>query len=801
MFRNYLKVALRNLLRNKVYSAINILGLATGIASCILIFLYVQDELSYESHFSEADRTVRVAGHIVFEGHKDDFAVTQPPMLGAVRQFSGVESATQLARTDKQTIWHQDQTLTEENLMFADSTLFSVFNYEMLSGNPKTALNAPNTIVLTEKLAEKIFGDAAMALGKPLQFSKSTYTVTGVYRDKGHSHLQASGFMSMATLQNRQPADAQEQWFNLYLYTYALLSDAAQVSNFQEQLDALATNTVNPWIKENQINAHMQFVAQPIASIHFDTRFQHDLSPQGNISYVYIFGAVALFLLLIASINYMNLATARSAKRAKEVGLRKVVGADRSQIIRQFLGESLLLTLVAVLLALGLVQVFIPSFNNLTSKNFDASFFLAPEFMLAVLGIIMLVGLVAGSYPAIFLSGFKPAEVLKADKQPRGSSATLRKALVVVQFSISLVMIIGTLVVFTQMHFLKSADLGFAKEQVLVIDVPGGDSTLVKRLPLVKQKLLQHPSVQQVSNSLSIPAQSLNRTLLLAEQNGQMVEKTLDVMYIDYDFVPAMGIAMAAGRNYDRNMKTDLQQAVVINEAAARWLGWSNPIGKKIHLSTDDVGGNEAKVVGVVKDFNVSSLHTEVQPLLLQLVPESAGYLLARISPDDQPATIQFIEEQWRQFDQKHPMEYFFLDEYFERQYRAEEKMLTVFGYFAALTIFIACLGLFGLASFTAEQRTKEIGIRKVLGSSTANIVLLLSRDFALLVLLAIVLATPIAWYGMSQWLQDFAYRITLSWWIFTAAGVLALLIALLTVSFQAIRAAMLDPVSAIRSQ
>ncbi|RIJ33987.1 ABC transporter permease [Pontibacter oryzae] len=801
MLQSYFKIAIRNLLRNKVYTAINITGLAIGVAACMLIFLYVKDELSYESNFSKADRIVRVAGNIVFDGHKDAFAVTAPPMLSAVREFANVAHATQLANTDKQTIWHKGQVFTEENLLFADSAFFSVFDYELLAGPPATALDAPRKIVLTEKLAQKYFGSVEAAMGQTLKLSRDSYVITGVYRDKGHSHIAASGLLSLATIEPNLPEGAQDQWFNLNRYTYALLTSNNQLAAFQDQLNVLAANKVNPWIKSNKINAVASFIAQPLKDIHFDTRFEHDLTPQGNISYVYIFGAVAVFLLLIASINYMNLATARSAKRAKEVGLRKVVGADRGQIICQFLGESVLLTFIAMMLALALVQIFIPSFNLLTDKQFSSDFFLNREFMAALLAIVLLIGVVAGSYPAFFLSSFKPADVLKSDKQPRSGSATMRKALVILQFSISLIMIIGTIVVFTQMRFLKNADLGFAKEQIMVVDIPVGDTTLINRLSVINQKLLQNPSISNVSNSYSIPGQPLSRALILAEQNGKMEEKTIDVMFVDYDFIPVMGIEMAAGRNYNRNMHTDLNGGVIINEAAARWLGWKDPIGKKVVLSTSALGDSQAKVLGVVKDFNVSSLHAEVQPVLLQLTPQSAGYLLARISPENQPATIQFVEEQWSQFDPKHPMEYFFMDEFFDRQYRAEEKMLTVFGYFSGLTILIACLGLFGLAAFTAEQRTKEIGIRKVLGSSTGSIVLLLSKDFALLVLVAVVLASPIAWYGMSHWLQDYAYRINLSWWIFALAALLALLIAMATVSFQALKAAMLDPVKAIRAQ
>ncbi|WP_347158544.1 ABC transporter permease [Pontibacter chitinilyticus] len=798
MFRNYTKIALRNLLRNKVYSAINIAGLAIGVASCILIFLYVKDELSYETHFDKADRIVRLVGVIDSDAGHEQFALSAPALAPAlVKDFPDVEHVTQLSRAGKQTVWYKDKSFNEDDLLFADSAFFQVFSYPLLAGNPKSALREPHTVVLSEQMAKKYFDAPTEAMGEMLKFGNETYQVTGIFRDPGHSHINANAFISRSTLDAKLDEEIRtNQWFAMSRYTYVLLHGPEEFAPFQQKMDAFAERHVNPWIKENDLTGTMRYVVQPLKSIHFATDYAADLSPAGNISYVYIFAAVAVFLLLIACINYMNLATARSAKRAKEVGLRKVVGAYRSQIIRQFLGESLFITLIAVVLALALVQIMLPTFNALTDKSFGSAFFLQWEFMGIILAIVVFVGIIAGSYPAFFLSNFKPADVLKSDKAPRGGSAALRQVLVVLQFTISLILIIGTIVVFSQMHFLKSRDLGFNKNQIMVIDIPSGDSTLVKGLPGIKQELLSNPNVEEVSNTKDIPAESMSKLLMLVEKDGQQVEKTMNVMFVDYDFIDVMGIKLKNGRNYSRDFKTDEKGALIVNEAAAKLMGWDDPIGKRIQVMDLD-----AKVIGLAKDFHVKSLHTEVEPLVLVLRPESDGYLMARIKPENIAATIGFIQSKWQAYDPKHPMDYFFMDEHFDEQYRAEEKMLTVFGYFAGLTIFIACLGLFGLASFTAEQRTKEIGIRKVLGSSISSIVLLLSKDFALLVLVAIVLASPVAWYGMDKWLQDFAYRVPLSWWIFALAGFSAMLIALLTVSFQAVKAAMLDPVNAIRTQ
>ncbi len=800
MLQNYFKIALRNLYRNKVYTAINITGLAVGIASCILIFLFIQDELNYESHFTRSDRIVRIASELNTDAGQDRIVITPAALAPAlVADFPDVEHVTQLARPGLQTLWIEEKSYNVDDLLFADSVFFKIFDYEIVAGDIETMLDKPKTLVLSETLAEKLFGDSQQAMGQMVTFSNGPYVVTGVYRDKGHSHIKASGFMSRSTLDAVLPEDIRlRHWFALNRFTYVQLPSEDQIPAFQEKLHTFSERRVNPWLEENRLSGAMQFIVIPLKEIHFDTVFSNefDLSPSGNPAYIYIFGLVALFVLLIACINYMNLATARSSKRAKEVGLRKVVGAYRSQIIGQFIGESLLITFVAVVLALALTQILIPTFNELTGKQFGANFFVQPMVLLALAGIIIFVGVVAGSYPAFFLSGFKPAEVLKSDKSPKGGSATLRRGLVILQFTISLILIIGTIVVFSQMNYLRNRDLGFNKEQIMVIDIPGGDSTLVKRLPTIKQQLLANPNIELVSNTRDIPANILSKLLMLVEAEDKMREKTTDMMFVDYDFLDLMGIELKEGRNFSKATGTDLKGALIINETAARKFGWQNPIGKRIQVDDWD-----AKVIGVIKDFHVRSLHTEMEPLVIALTPVSPGYLLARLKPDNMQATIGFVEEKWQAFDPKHPMEYFFLDEHFDEQYRAEEKMLTVFGYFAGLTIFIACLGLFGLASFTTEQRTKEIGIRKVLGSSTSSIVLLISKDFALLVFVAILLAVPVAWYGMDKWLQDFAYRTELSWWIFASAGAAAMIIALLTVSLQAVKAALQDPVKAIRTQ
>ena len=799
MIKNYFKIAWRNLTRHKVYAAINIAGLAAGLSACILIFLFIKDELSYDSHFSKSERIYRVACDFNLMGEADKFALVSKLLAPRMKKdFPEVEHAVRLRNVGKQTIWYEDKAFNEENIFFADSNFFQVFNYQFLAGNPNTALMEPKTIVLTEPLAEKFFGTPAEAVGKTLRFSKHSHLVTGVIKDPGHSHIKLNALMAMSTVERdpAAPPSTKDDWFGVSSYTYALLKPGTQPAQLEKSLQNLVQTEIDPWIKESKLQAKVMFFVQPLTDVHLINDFTYDISPSGNRSYLYIFGFVALFILTIACINYMNLATARSARRAKEVGLRKVVGAHRSQLVRQFIGESVFITLISVVLALVLVELILPFFNELTEKSFSYTYFLSGPFLLALLGIMLFVGLVAGSYPAFFLSKFKPVDVLKSDKSPRGSNALLRKVLVVTQFTISLVMIIGTLVVFSQMHYLKNTSLGFNKEQVLVIDIPSGDTALVSRLKEIKSDFLAHPSIKKVATAAHIPGNQVGRRLFFTEHNGERQERTMSVMAIDYDFLDLMDIKLADGRNFSKDFPTD-QKNFLVNEAAVRYTGWQKPVGEKLSMGEPEF----SEVVGVVKDFHFASLHNKIEPMALVLAPKTQGFLLVRTENQNLPATISFIEEKWKAFDQRHPMEYFFLDVNFDKQYRSEEKMLTVFGYFAGLTIFIACLGLFGLASFTAEQRTKEIGIRKVMGSSVSDIILLLSRDFALLVIIAIVLASPIAWFGMHKWLEDFAYRTDIGWWIFGAAGFSALLIAMLTVSFQATKAALLNPIKALRAE
>jgi len=796
MLQNYFLIFFRNMVRNKVYAAINIVGLAIGIASCILIYLYVQHEMSYDKFFSRHDRIYRVVNDLIVEDEVEKASVTHAALAPALAaDYPEVEAATHLLNREKQVLRLDEKAIAVEHTFWADSNYFAIFDYKLLEGDPKTALLEPNTMVLSETVAAMFFANPMEAMFSTFRIGTQSYKVTGIFEPVEAAHMRPNVLTSFSTI----PAEVRQRmagnWGGTNSYTYVLLGKPEDVRGLQAQMPDFVRRRVAPARGNTTEGVELKF--QPLTGIHLESDYLWEAFPVGNKSYLYIFAFVGLFILLIASINYMNLATARSAKRAKEVGLRKVVGADRWQLVLQFLSESVLLTLLAVVIALVLVELLLPTFNNLTDKQISSTYFTDPAFWGILLSVGLFIGLVAGSYPALVLSHFRPVDILKSSKKPSGGGALLRKGLVVLQFTISLVMIIGTIVVYSQMHFLKNQDLGFTKEQVVVIDIPSGDSTLVSKMPVIKAELLRNPHITNAATSGMVPGEETSVIIFNVERDGKMAEKTMNTIWVDYDFFTLMDLNLKKGRNFEKDMATDLDNGFIINEAAARALGWADPIGKRIGGSDTTAG----RVIGVVEDFNYKSLHSSIEPLVVMLAPENSGSLMARIAPGNFSETMAHIETTWQRFAPTHPMDYFFLDQSFNEQYRAEEKMLTIFGYFALLTIMIACMGLFGLASFMAEQRTREIGIRKVLGSSISQIVVLLTKDFAVLVLLAIVLACPLAWYGMDRWLQNFAYRTPVSIWVFVLAGLVTLTLAICTVGFKAARAAMSDPVLALRTE
>ncbi len=810
MLHNYLKIAYRNLLRSKAFSAINIVGLSFGLATCMMIGLFVLDELSFDRFHEKADRIVRVTFRADMGGNKIEEANVMPPTAKTLqRDYPEVLEATRLRTAGAFIIKKEEDIFKEEGVAFADSNFFQVFSFPLVSGNAKTALVKPNTLVISEKMARKYFGNED-PIGKTLSAKnyKEVMEVTGVMVDMPtNSHMKFDFLIAMA---GRDDAKA-NSWMQSEFYTYLVLPEDYDYRQLEAKLPQMVEKYFGPGIQQafgmsfskfKQEGNDLGLFLQPLTDIHLRSDFDYDIAASGDIRYVYIFGAVALFMLLIACINFMNLSTAGSSKRAREVGIRKVMGSMKSSLVGQFLMESIMLTAVALVLAVVIVVLALPFFNDLADKSLSLSFTAMPWLLPGLLLLGLVVGVLAGSYPAFFLSSFKPVTVLKGGGNLNLSkgrrSIGLRGTLVVVQFCISIILIVGTAVVYQQLQFIQNAKLGYDKEQVLVLQET---YRLGQNEQLLKKQLSQDSRVVNVSVSGYVPAGPSFNNNFMVYGDDRTNDYIKGVRYVvDAEYIPTLGMEMVAGRNFSPEFGTD-SSGVIINETTAKQMGWGkDALGHTISSPRNDGSKESFRVIGIVKDFNFKSLHERIGPLMLTLGPNN-GAMLVKVKTRDIPALLTSIEKQWNALAVDAPIAYSFLEENFNATYRAEQKTGRILGLFAGLTIFVACLGLFGLATFTAEQRTKEIGVRKVLGASVSGIVALLSKDFLKLVAISIVIASPIAWYAMHFWLQDFAYKIDISWWIFALAGLLAVGIALLTVSFQSVRAALANPVESLRSE
>ncbi len=803
MLRNYVKIAWRNLVRYKGYTAINIVGLAIGMACCLVIFLFVRDELQYDRFHTKADRIFRITNQLSSEGRQLQMART-PPAYGPTlkRAFPAVEQSVRIFEFgSKELVRYADKKFTEPDILLADSTFFEVFSFPLVQGDPARALREPNSLVVTETTARKYFGNQN-PMGKLLTVSGTLkFKVTGVMQDiPAQSHLKASMIGSFGAMREIVEPKRLESWGWQQFYTYVVLAKNQSPAPLQANLAAFLKQNAPTEVGENS------YQLQPLADIHLrSSDIEYDIARKGDIRYVYAFAVVALFTLLIACFNFMNLSTARSARRAKEVGLRKAVGAGRSQLIGQFLGESVLQTGIALVLALLLTLALLPLINDWTGKALTFGTLINLPFVAALVGVGLLVGLLAGSYPAFVLSAFRPVKVLKGEVGGTGQGAFLRKNLVVVQFTVSTILIIGAGVVFYQMRYIQQKNLGFTKEQL--VSLPLLNNTMLRDIATIKAELLRNPAITGATACYGVPGGRFAGESV--QIPGRPKGFSTNMFIVDHDYIPTMGMTMVAGRSFSPAFGTDVGEGFVVNETAVRELGWGTPanaIGKAIHWQhweppTPADSIKKGRVIGVVKDFNYKTIHQKIEPLVLQIVPTQYGSLVVRIRPDKTTAALDALQAKWQALAGEWPFEYQFLDVQFADQYRTEQVFSSVFTLFTGLSLFITCLGLFGLATFTAEQRTKEIGVRKVLGASVASIVGLLSKDFLKLVLIAIIVASPLSWWAMNQWLQGFAYKIDIEWWMFALAGLLAVGIALLTVSFQSVKAALMDPVKSLRSE
>lgn len=785
MFKNYLKIAVRNMLKFKAWSFINLSGLAVGMAVCILVLLFVQDEISYDKYHEKADRIFRVA-----QGGEDFLnANTVFPMAPAMKaEFHEIENAVRLRKMEGVLVNYQNKYFVEDRLFFADSTVFEIFSFPLLQGDPKTALIEPNTVVLTEEMARKYFA-AENPVGKILTADlyndgkSADLKITGVLKNIPHnSHFHFDFLVSFAT-----QTDISDNWNNYQsLYTYLLLPEAASTNSLQARLPDFIKKYYPKW-------EDGRYVLQPLTDIHLRSQLGAEIEANSDIAYVYILSLIAVFILLLACVNFTNLTIARSTSRAKEVGMRKVSGALQGQLIKQFLIEAIALSFLALLFAILLAELFLPIFNALSGKTLQIDYFDNWLLLAGFATIALMVGLIAGSYPAFFLAGYRPVEVLKG-KTPVFRQVYLRKALVIFQFAISISLIISTGLVYDQLDYIRNKPLGFEKEQVLAIPL---SSAAKQHEAALKNDILQHPAITNASLSERVPTIEGDRmAVFLPEDKDQMA---LPVYFVDHDFVETFQLKVLAGRAFSSEMAGDAAQAFVLNEAAVKRIGWSSPeeaLGKKFTIWRR----YEGRIIGVVEDFHAHSLHESIEPLVMAMGPvKGDNYISIRLQSAQLSEILGFLQEKWQIYSPNHPFDYFFIDDNFARLHDADQQAGRVFGFAALLAIFIACLGLFGLASFTIKQRTKEVGIRKVIGATVLNVIALLSNDFLKLVLLANFIAWPVAWFAMNKWLENFAYRISIDWWVFLLGGGLALLIALLTVSTQAIRAALANPVDSLR--
>lgn len=800
MLKNYLRIAWRTLAKYKANAAINISGLAIGIACFTLILLFVQDELSYDKFHGKADRIYRIAGEYDQGGDSRNRSAMTTYLLKKWldASFSDIKSTVRLDPTSG-VVKQGDTAFSEEHLLFADQNFFDVFTFPLLHGEPAAVLAAPNSMAISRTAARKYFGSAD-PLGQVLQVNDALVKITGVFKDMpANSHFHGDFIISMATAEPYYPNWVLTNSTGISHYTYVELAPGITPDAIESQLAAFLK------AKDERYAENRTLFLQPLRDIHLRSNLSSEIEANGDIMYVYLLSAVAVIIIFMACINYMNLAVARSTSRSKEVGLRKVVGASRKQLVLQFLGESVITAFLALLLAAIVVELALPYFNNLAGKAIEFNLLQNSALAAGLLLVVLIAGIVAGSYPAAFLSALKSVTLLKGNiARSGGSSEHLRRGLVLVQFTASVALLVSTLMIFHQLNFMRTKKLGIEPEHVVVVPLSTND--IASRFERFRTVLLSDSRIQKVAaTNNALPA----RVSHWREYDVEGLEERVMIptTVVTHDFFATLQGELVAGRDFERAFPTDTEEAYIINETAAKFLGLESPVGRAMTgrvFNGSTWGLKQAKIVGVVRDFHFASLHTEIQPAVFSLATERTTplrNLVLRISSTDVPGVLAFVEATWQKLVPERPFSFTFLDEEVEKMYRTEQRFLSVFLAFTVLAIVVTCLGVLGLSAYAAAQRKKEIGIRKVLGASVMNIVGILSSGFVKLMLVANLIAWPIAWWLMNRWLEGFAYRTSMSWWLFVLASVIALAIALMTVSSQAIRAALANPVASLRSE
>jgi putative ABC transport system permease protein len=815
MLKNYIKIAFRNLWRNKGYSFINIFGLAVGLASCIIILMYVKHELSYDQHHEHADRIYRVTSHIDFAGNYLELASGPAPMGPTLLQdYPEVESMVRLRPRGNYTVRQGDQNISEEGFVFADSSIFNVFTIPLLNGD-KSALTEPNTVALSEEMAQKYFGRKDV-VGETLTLMDTyDFEITGVFETMPEiSHFRFNFLLSMPTIDEAN----NNMWLSNNFRTYLLLREGSDPTEFEENFESIKKTYIEPQLQQFMGVSIAEFEAagnranyrlQPLTDIHLYSNLTGEFRANGSIEYVTIFSALAVFILLLACINFMNLSTARSSKRAKEVGVRKTLGSGKFELSTQFLLESLAFSFVALGVGLLLVELTLPYFSELAGRPITSDYFSSISVAGLILAIVIGTGLLAGAYPSLMLSSFRPSQVLKGTFLEQKGHGIFRKGLVVFQFSISIVIVVGLFTINKQLRFIQNKDLGFQKEQVIIIEGTYNLGT-AEDIEGFKDEMIGYDSFQSgtVSSFLPVSGFGLDDRAYWPENDTPTQDNTVSMQSwdVDEDYIETLGMKILEGRDFDEERATD-RNSVILNEAAAVRFGFENPIGETIATYPMDSDGNidqnsvnEYEIIGIVRDFHYQSLRETVTPLALFYEP-SYGNIAFKMDAAGVSSAITLLEEEWESRAPSQPFHYTFLDERFNQMYQSENRVQDLMSAFSVIAIVIACLGLFGLSAFSAEKRQKEIGIRKILGASVPSILSLISKEFLYLILISFVISVPVAYLVMQQWLQEFTYRTEIGIYVFALAGIGTFLIAILTVSWQSIKAALMNPINSLRSE
>ncbi len=785
MFKNYFKITLRNIKGSKLYSALNIIGLSVGLASFILIALYVQYELSFDKYHENTNRIYRVV--------KEGRTFTPAPLGPALKEnFPEVEAVTRIIQNKNMVISHEQNSFLEDEFYWAGPETFKIFSIPFIMGDPETVLKNPFSIVISQKMANKYFG-IEDPIGKNLNVNNQTdFTVAGIFSDMpSNSHFVMDFIVPYKDYWQINGGDI-THWGANFSYTYFLLKEGASPEVLESKIHPVIEKPLYEQFSYKKPYPKKYFL-QPITEIHLHSHRMEEISVNNDIKYIYLFSLIAFLILFIACINYMNLATARSIRRGKEVGMRKVVGAQRKQLILQFLGESVTMTVLALALSILLIPLVLPAFNNLVERPLSFDPVSNSQLFIGLVFIVVFVGLFAGSYPAMSVSGFKPITVLSGVFTRSSKGKKFRNILVLFQFSITIILLICTLTIREQLIYVKNVNVGYNKDQIITMSVR--DRVVRQNIESIKTELLQYPNVTAVSTSARLPNDI--DTFISRYLNVNKPDEQITIFYntADYDFIDLYDIEIVEGRNFSRDFASDANGVFLVNEAAVKAADWESPIGQTF----TPWNGQTGEIVGIMKDFHFHSLHSPIDPLFISLKPQAFFKISIKIKPTNIPVTIDFLKNTMKKFSPNYPFNCSFFDEVFDRAYHTEQRMVNIFSSFAILAILIACLGLFGLTAFAVEQRTKEIGIRKVVGASVPGIAILLSKQFTKWVLIANIMAWPAAYFFMKNWLQDFAYRINLGWHIFVLSAILALVIALITVSYQSIKAAVANPVESLR--